>query len=71
MLVLQESLNLSVHKAYKKISLHVFNTSMLFLLSEGNCFRIFTQAQSLENLTPCNSGDSRKVAVLENGGAGD
>ncbi len=40
---------------------------MIFLLSEGHFLGFFTQAES-ENLTR-NSGDFRKVAVLENDGA--
>ncbi len=44
---------------------------MLFLLSEGHCSRFFYPSKVSENLTPCNSEDSRKVAVMENSGAGD
>ncbi len=61
--------NLSVHKAYKNQSSCISQYfSMLFLLNEGNVLGFFSQANS-ENLAPCNSGDSRKVAVLENDGA--
>ncbi len=79
-LVLQESLStyLSIKPKNKKIKRKKENQSscisqhlrMLFLLSEGHFLGFLTQAKS-QNLTPCNSGDSRKVAVLENGGAGD
>ncbi len=43
---------------------------MLFLLSEGHFSRIYYPSKVSENLIPCNSGDSRKVTVLENGGTG-
>ncbi len=66
------TLNLSVLKAYTKSVFMYFTTLQhVILIKWGTFCRIFYPSKVSENLTHCNSGDSRKVAVLENGGTED
>ncbi len=62
LLVLQEYL--STYLSIKSVLMYSQHFSMLFLLSEGH----FLPKQSVWEP---DSGDSRKFAVLENGGVGD
>ncbi len=57
---------------YKKWVFMYFTTLQhVILIKRGSFSRIFYPSKVSENLTPCYSGYSRKVAVLENGGAAD
>ncbi len=73
MLVIHESLStyLSIKPIKKWVFMYFTTLQHVILIKRGSFSRIFYPSKVSENLTPCYSGYSRKVAVLENGGAAD